>query len=129
MIDVDPFITILYVMVDDFCQSQAMTWDRHTGLQAALSCSEVVTLALSGQFVQFPSERAFFRYAQHHLRVAFPTLPHRSQFNRLQRQAAAVIAAFGLVLVERMQAHNGLFERIDSSGIAIPPTRCATSSP
>jgi hypothetical protein len=123
MIDVDTFITVLYVMVDDFCQSSGRKdWD-HAGPPAALSPAEVVTLSIFGPWTQFPSERSFYRYAEQHLRAAFPTLPHRSQFNRLQRQAADLIAAFGLYLVELMGAQNGLFERIDSSGIATRDAR------
>jgi hypothetical protein len=118
MIDVDTFLTILYVMVDDFCQSQSIPQDPHPGPQAALSCSEVTTLALFGQWAQFPSERAFYRYAEHRLQKAFPTLPDRSQFNRLQRQYAPVITAFGLFLVSLLGAQAYPFERIDSSGIA-----------
>ena len=83
MRDVDTFITILYVMVDDCCQSQKDIAVCHPGPQAALSRSEVVRLALFGQWAQFPSERAFYRYADRNLRAAFPTLPDRSQFNRL----------------------------------------------
>jgi hypothetical protein len=119
MVDVDTFITILYVTVDDFCQSQPSTQDTHPGPQAVLSGSEVVTLALFGQWAQFPSERAFYRYAERHLRAAFPTLPDRSQFNRLQRQSAPLITAFGLYLVSLLEAKPGLYERVDSSGIAI----------
>lgn len=118
MIDVDTFITILYVMIDDFCQSHGLMKTCHPGPQPTLSEAEVVTLALFGQWAQFPSERAFYRYAEHHLRAAFPTLPHRSQFNRLQRLFADVISAFSLFLVEVMDAQNCLYERIDSSGIA-----------
>ena len=84
MIDVDTFLTRLYVMVDDFCQSHPTKQETHPGPQAVLSCSEVVTLALFGQWAQFPSERAFYRYAERHVRPAFPTLPDRSQFNRLR---------------------------------------------
>ncbi len=118
MIDVDTFITVLYVMIDDFCQSQRCVTPSHAGPAAALSQAEVVTLALFGQWAQFGSERAFYRYAERHLRAAFPTLPHRSQFNRLQRQVANLIVAFGLYLVQVMDAQNCLYERIDSSGIA-----------
>ena len=88
MIDEDTFLTILYVMVDDFCQSHDGLEPRRPGPQAALSRSEVVTLSLFGQWVRFPSERAFYRYAEQHLRTAFPTLPDRSQFNRLQQTYA-----------------------------------------
>src|SRR5205807_451612 len=87
-----------------------------------LSCSEVVTLAVFGQWGHFPSERAYYRYALSHLRAAFPTMPDREQFNRLQRKLRDVIVAFSLFLVEQMQAQRCLYEALDSSGI---PTRDA----
>jgi hypothetical protein len=85
MVDVDTFLTTLYVMVDDFCQL-SLPSDLHPGPQAALSRSEVVTLALFGQWQGFGSERGFYRYAQRHLRTAFPSLPTREQFNRQVRR-------------------------------------------
>jgi hypothetical protein len=47
MVDVDTFLTTLYVMVDDFCKT---SWplEPHPGPQAALTRSEVVTLAIFG---------------------------------------------------------------------------------
>ncbi|MDQ5830361.1 MAG: hypothetical protein M3324_11000 [Actinomycetota bacterium] len=44
-----------------------------------------MTLAIFSRWNRFSSERNFYRYARRHLRDAFPTLPHRSQFNRLVR--------------------------------------------
>jgi hypothetical protein len=120
--DPDTFLTTLYVLIDDFCQSQGFDEKHRPGPAASLSCSEVVTLAVFGQWAQFPSERAFYRYAVRHLRPAFPTLPNREQFNRLQRQSREVIVAFSLYLVDHMQAQHCLYEVLDSSGI---PTRDA----
>ncbi|HEX6479972.1 MAG TPA: transposase [Ktedonobacteraceae bacterium] len=120
--DQDTFLTTLYVMIDDFCQSHGFAEKHRPGPAASLSCSEVVTLAVFGQWVRFPSERAFYRYAVAHLRAAFPTLPEREQFNRLQRGYCDVIVAFSLFLVEQMQAQRCLYEALDSSGI---PTRDA----
>jgi len=120
--DQDTFLTTLYVMIDDFCQSEGFHEKHRPGPAASLSCSEVVTLAVFGQWAQFPSERAFYRYALSHLRTAFPTLPEREQFNRLQRQQRDVIVAFSLSLVDQMQAQCCLYEALDSSGI---PTRDA----
>ena len=74
MVDVDTFLTILYVMVDDFCKA-SLPLEPHPGPQATLSRSEVVTLAMFGQWQGFGSERGFYRYAQRHLRAAFPQLP------------------------------------------------------
>ena len=65
----DTFLTTLYVMVDDFGKA---SWppEPRPGPQAALSRSEVVTLAMFGQWQGFGSERGFYRYVQRHLRAA-----------------------------------------------------------
>ena len=115
MIDQDTFLTTLYVMVDDFCQSELGPEMPQPGPQASLCRSEVITLALFGQWVQFPSERAFYRYAQHHLREAFPQLPDRSQFNRLQRTHRDAITAFALFVVQVLQAQQTAYEVLDST--------------
>lgn len=74
MVDVDTFLTILYVTVDDFCQSHLpqQQESRPPGPQASLSPSEVATLAIFAQWGRFASERDFYRYAQNNLRDAFP---------------------------------------------------------
>ena len=83
MVDVDTFLTTLYVMVDDFCHSRPPK--RRPGPEASLSSSEVITLAVFARWSRFDSERDFYRYADSELLDAFPTLPDRSQFNRLAR--------------------------------------------
>ena len=84
MLDVDTFLTALYVIVDDFCQSHRPQ-QRRPGPEASLSAGEVIALSIFARWSRFASERDFYRYAQSHLRGAFPTLPERSQFNRLVR--------------------------------------------
>jgi hypothetical protein len=49
MIDLETFLTTLYVMIDDFCQSKLEPEKPKPGPQASLSRSEVMTLALFGQ--------------------------------------------------------------------------------
>jgi hypothetical protein len=71
MVDADTFLSILYVMADDFCKSQ-LPKETSPGPKASLSRSEVVTLAIFGQWDRFRSERAFYRYAKKRLRPAFP---------------------------------------------------------
>ena len=78
MVAVDTFLTTLCVLVDDFCML-ALPPAPPPGPQAALSRSEVVPLALFGQWQGFGSERGFYRYAQRHLWAAFPALPTREQ--------------------------------------------------
>jgi hypothetical protein len=118
----ETFLTTLYVMVDEFCKTNWPQEASHPGPGACLSCSEIVTLAVFGQWSRFESERGFYRYAQRHLRSAFPQWPTREQFNRRLREHREVIVAFGLSLVQLMQAQAGLYELLDSSGI---PTRDA----
>jgi DDE family transposase len=93
MVDIDTFLTFLYVMVDDFCKQCLAPETPQPGPAASLTRSEVVTLALFSQWQPFGSERGFYRYAQRHLRGTFPTLPDRGQFNRLLRQHEDAVVA------------------------------------
>lgn len=117
----DTFLTTLYVMVDDFCML-ALPPEPHPGPQAALSRSEVVPLALFGQWQGFGRERGFSRYAQRHLRAAFPSLPAREQYNRQGRRQHTALGAFFLPLGRLLAAQPCAYEALDSSGI---PTRAA----
>jgi len=119
MVNTDTFLTTLYVMVDDFCKSQLHP-EVKLGRKASLSRSEVVTLVLFSQWERFRSERDFYRYAERHLRSAFPSLPDRGQFNRLVRQQHQAISAFFLYLAWHLQAQNCAYEALDTSGV---PTR------
>ncbi|MDP6369600.1 MAG: IS982 family transposase, partial [Planctomycetota bacterium] len=94
--------------------------ERRPGPPATLSRSEVVALALFGQWARFASEGAFYRYADQHLRAAFPTLPHRAQLNRLLRTHHDAIVAFGLDMGAQTAAGRGVYEALDTLGV---PTR------
>ena len=119
MIDVGTFLTTLYVIVDDLCKTYGLDYPKHPGPHACLSCSEVVTLALFGQWAQFASERAFSRYAQRRPGWAFPHLPDRSQFNRQQQHLASVIAQVSIALAEALPEAHGLYEILVSSGVPV----------
>ena len=121
MIDTNTFLTTLYVVVDDFCK-QHLPAEPPIQPMPSLTRSEVVTLALFEQWNHFPSERAFYRYADHHLRNAFPRLPDRSQLNRLIRRHQDALSAFFLESVQRLRAQHCWFEALDSSAV---PTRDA----
>ena len=121
MVDTDTFLTVLYVMADDFCKCQAPP-SCTPGPKASLTRSEVVTLIVFSQWARFRSERDFYRYAVSRLGSAFPTLPRRSQFNRLARRYYETLAAFSRQLVDLLQGQRCVYEALDSSGV---PTRCA----
>jgi hypothetical protein len=119
MLDVDTFLTALYVMVDDFRHSHPPT--KRPGPKASLSESEVITLAIFARWSRFASERDFYRYASGHLREAFPTLPERSQFNRSVRFHTELIEEVALHLAEEaMEAGDGCpYEALDSSAMPV----------
>jgi hypothetical protein len=118
MVDVDTFLTTLYVMVDDFCHSQPPR--RRPGPDASLSESEVITLAIFARLSRFNSERDFYRYATGHLTDAFPTLPERSQFNRLVRSCTELIEGFVLHLASLLaDARECPYQALDSSAMPI----------
>ena len=117
MLDVDTFLTTLYVMVDDFCQSHPPK--KRPGPEAALSASEVLTLTIFAQWSRFASERDFYRYAQTNLTDVFPTLPSRPQFNRLLRSYTEFTEAFFLHLVALLEVQKCPYEALDSSAMPI----------
>jgi hypothetical protein len=76
-------------------------------------------LAIFARWSRFSSERDFYRYATGHLREAFPTLPDRSQFNRLLRSQANLIEEMALHLAQMMETPEGAYEALDSSAMPI----------
>src|SRR5215210_6729648 len=118
MLDVDTFLTALYVIVDDFfCQSHQPK--KRPGPKASLSESEVLTLAIFAHFSRFTSERDFYRYAKSNLRGAFPTLPERSQFNRRVRSHVGLIEEAALHLARMMEAQRCPYEALDTSAMPV----------
>jgi hypothetical protein len=121
MVDIDTFRTILYVMVDDFCKT-SFPQEEHPGPQAPRSRSDVVTLAIFGQWQGLGSERGFYRYVGRHLRAALPHLPAREQCKRQGRQQHETLVAFFLDLVQRLGAQRCPYAALASAGV---PTRDA----
>ena len=120
MVDVNTFLTTLYVMVDDFCHSRPQK-ERLSGPDASLSPSEVITLAIFARWSRFGSERDFYRYAKSNLHDAFPTtLPDRSQFNRCVRSQAGLIEEVALHLAGMMEAQRrSPYEALDASAMPV----------
>src|ERR687897_827368 len=118
MLDVDTFLTALYVMVDDLCHSHRTERSR-PGPDASLCCSEVVTLSIFARWSRFTSERDFYRYASSSLRDAFPALPDRSQFNRLVRHNLGLIEEVALHLAEVMKTQRCSYQALDSSAMPV----------
>jgi hypothetical protein len=117
MVDVDTFLTVLYVMVDDFCQTQPPK--KRPGPETSLSESEVITLAVFARWSRFSSERDFYRYAQTNLLDAFPTLPTRPQFNRLVRSCTGLIEEIAVKLGKMLEDRAHAYQALDSSAMPV----------
>ena len=119
MLDPETVLTELYVLIDEFCKARLPAEGR-PGPPAALDRSEVLTLAVFGQWARFPSEAAFYRWARKHLRAAFPGLPSRPQLNRQIRRHGDALAAFALHLGRALAADDDrAYEAIDGTGVRV----------
>ena len=89
-LDLETFLTTLYVLVDDVYQQHVRPQMPPTsGPAPDLSDSEVLCLGLAAQWrsgVPWKSERGFVRYALKHLRALFPGMTSQSAFNRRLRR-------------------------------------------
>jgi hypothetical protein len=117
MLDFETFLITVYVLVDTFCKSHPPR--RRPGPPASLSVSEVVTLVLIAQWGHFRSERDFYGWAQRHLRSAFPTLPDRTQFNRLTRRYQPEVEAFFVCTTSWARQRDWPFEILDGYGVKV----------
>lgn len=122
MLDLDTFLTTLYVLVDDAIKAQPLRPPR-TGRTPSLTESEVVTLTIAAQWKQFPSERAFSRFAMQRLRHLFPRMPHRAQLNRLIRGAHAAVVTVFRALVVALGSATQPYEVLDGMGVAVRNNR------
>jgi Transposase DDE domain len=120
MLELETFLTTLYVMVDEFCHT--VEPERHPGPQTGLSRSEVLTLALLARCRRFASGRDFYRFAERHLRSAFPKLPTRSWYNRLERRVRPLLEQLAVETAAQLGATESPFEALDR---APAPTRNA----
>src|ERR671912_132464 len=89
-LDLETFLTTLYVMVDDLFQQHVRPkMPLHGGPTPHLADSEVLCLGLAAQWrsgVPWKSERGIMRYVRKHLRHLFPAVLTQSAFNRRLRR-------------------------------------------
>ncbi|MDO8954944.1 MAG: IS982 family transposase [Gammaproteobacteria bacterium] len=75
---------ILFVWIDDWHQGH-FTMKRTAGRPALLSDSEMLTLMIVMDFIEFSSERHYVEFMKRHYRNLFPHLLDHSQYNRRSR--------------------------------------------
>jgi hypothetical protein len=126
--DLETFLTTLYVRVDDlYWQVVQPQMPPRGGPPPRLSDSEVLCLGLAAQWrsgVPWKSERGFLRYACKYLRGLFPGLTSPSAFNRrLRRLWGGFILLQQAVAQELLTAQD--YEVLDC--VPVPVARGARS--
>lgn len=117
MLDLDTFIIMIYVFVDDwYKQDQLVAMKPTKGRPAQFTDSEALTLAIISEWragVSWQSERGFMRYMHKHYREWFPYLPQRSAFNERKRHLFGRLARLQEALVQKLTTADELYECVD----------------
>ncbi len=125
--DMNTFLTTLYVYVDDWYKAEIPdTIARRRGPDGQLSDSEVLTLALVGQWrwgVPWQSERGMVRYMQGEGRQWFPGMLGRSRYNERARCLWVVLIKLQQGLAEQLGSRTALYEVVD----CVPLPSCSTA--
>lgn len=115
--DLDTFLTTLYVLVDDWYKTTIVpTQATRPGAKATMSESEVLTVALAGQWrvgVPWRSERGVVRYMHAHGRGWFPTMLQRSAFNARVRQLWGRFVQLQQWLADQLSDPEAVYSVVD----------------
>ena len=116
--DIETFFTELYVIVDECYKAEiAGRLHKHGGAKAQLSDSEVLTIALAGQWrvgVPWASERGVVRWVNEHGRGLFPKMIERSAFNERVRWLWGAFIILHQVVGAWLTSSNDVYECVDS---------------
>jgi hypothetical protein len=117
MMDLETFFTTVYVLVDDWYKEQIADMKPKVGAPAQMSDSEVLTVALVGQWrvgVPWQSERGLVRYMQAHGRGMFPTMLGKSAFNQRVRDLWGAFILLQQIVSELLDSARAVYECVDS---------------
>jgi hypothetical protein len=116
--DLDTFLTTLYVLVDDWYSHEGAGWmERPKAGEMKMSDSEVLTVALAGQWrvgVPWQSERGVVRYLQAHGRCWFPQMLKKSAFNERVRKLWGALVQLQQAAAEWLGRSSSAYECVDS---------------
>jgi len=114
-LDLDSFLTALYVLVDDWWQASHPPSPRGRGRPYLMSESEVLALAILAQWPRWRSERDFWRFADAHLRSYFPNLLSQGQLNRRIRALESEMKALQRDLAESLADGSEVYRVLDTT--------------
>lgn len=120
-IDLDTFLTAVYVIVDELYQTYAAPHKPiRPGPHPRLADSEVLTLLVCQQWFGL-SERALGRMAAAHWHAYFPVLLSQGAFNRRARDLSGVLVQLVPHLADQLGAALRPYQVLD--GIPVPLAR------
>jgi hypothetical protein len=115
--DLDTFIRTLYRLIDEWYEREMQPYmQRHAGAAVKMSDSEVLTVAIAGQWrvgVPWQSERGVVRYMLEHGQAWFPNMLHKSQFNMRVRQLWTALVRLQQVVAQWLRTERDLYECVD----------------
>jgi hypothetical protein len=109
--DLETCFTTVYVLVDDWYNEKIVGLKPKVGAPARMSDSEVLTVALAGQWrvgLPWQSERGLVRYLQTHGREMFPTMLGKSGFNQRVRHLWGAFIILQQVVSELLENAEAL---------------------
>ena len=119
-IDFESLLVIVFVLVDDWYQSQKKSAKRQTsGAKAEMSDSEIMTLGLMMDYIPFPGETQFVNFIRANYGQWFPHLLERSQFNRRLRQLGSEIETLRREWVKQLGAETANSFVVDTKPIPV----------
>jgi hypothetical protein len=111
--DLETFLTTLYVLVDNWYKAYIVVRKPHKGGPVPdMTDSEVLTLAIAGQWrigVPWSSERGLVRYINAHCRDMFPTMLQRSAFNYRVRRLWGAFILLQQIVADELGSLDDLF--------------------
>jgi len=124
-VDLDTFLTVVYCVCDEVYQREIAPRLRpRPGARPKLSDSEVLTLAVLGQWHGQRCERCYLRAVRRHWRAYFPQVTSQSAFNRRVRHLWAALSLLGPAIareVSRLLGRSTTYQVWD--GVPVPLMR------
>jgi hypothetical protein len=107
-IDVDTFLTVVYCVCDEAYQREIAPQVRpRPGARPKLADSEVLALAVLGQWHGHRCERCFLGYVRREWGAYFPRLISQSAFNRRVRHLWAALCVLGPAVAREVSRYLG----------------------
>lgn len=117
MLDLDTFIVMIYVFVDEWYQQQIKPTKTRRGHPCKFSDSEALTIAILSEWragVSWQSERGCLRYLHRYYSSWFPHLPQRSAFNERKHHLLGILNQLENYLVEMLRSQEDIYECVDA---------------